>query len=137
MSVSAKSAAPLFEGSPVCGFMATFALRAESTSMFIVFLVARHTGRRNDHAIVHRCGVAVITPQPFMCAVQFKFGACVVIEVPNLPIPRIMAVFATAAQLPAMNVVAFVTGMAFDRCCVCIKGPFMAAVTHHRAMLAE
>jgi hypothetical protein len=69
--------------------------------------------------------------------VKLEAGASVVIEVPNLPIPRIVTVFAAAAQLPAMDVVTFVTGRAFDRGFILVKVPFMAAVAHYHSMLAE
>ena len=36
-----------------------------------------------------------------------------------------------------MGVVAFVAGEAFDGSCVLVQGSSVAAVTHHRAMLAE
>ena len=117
--------------------MAALALRAESAAVFIVFPVARHAGRRDDDAFVHRRGVAVIASQPFVCTVHLEFRASVMIEVPNLPIPGVMAIFATAAQFSAMDVIAFMAGNALNRRFVFVKSPFVAAMAHDHSVFAE
>jgi len=117
--------------------MTALTLRAKRASVFIVFLMARRTSRRDDDVLVHRCCVAIIAPQSFVLSVKLEFCACVVIEVPNLPISKIVAVYTTDPQSSAMDVVAFVTGKAVDGSLVFVEGPFVATVAHHRTMLAE
>jgi len=50
----AKTAASLFESSPVHSLMAALALRTESAPVLIVFPMAYRTGRRQNDLFVHR-----------------------------------------------------------------------------------
>ena len=117
--------------------MATFTLRAEPASVYVVFLVTGHAGRRESDTRVRRRGVAVMAPDSFVAAVQREAGAGVMIEVPNLPISRVVAGLAADPQLATMDVVAFMTGVAVDGCLVLVEDSFVATVTRHRTMLAE
>ena len=81
--------------------------------------------------------MAVITPQSFVCTVDLKCGAGVMIEVPNLPISRIVTVFAPLPQFPAMDIVAFVAGKAVNGSFIFIQGSLVATVAHHHSVFAE
>ena len=81
--------------------------------------------------------MAIVAPQPFMFSVKLKFGAYVVIEVPDFPIARIMTVFASVSQLQTMGIVALVTRVAVDGSFVFVEDLFVATVAGHHTMLAE
>lgn len=137
MSASAKPAAPWFEGSPVCGLMATFASGAEPVSVSIVFSMTREAGRRKDDVLVHRSGVTVMASHSFVSTIQCEAGACVVIEVPNFPIPRIVTILASRAQSSMVGILALMTRIAVNGCFVFIERAFVATVALRRTMLAE
>jgi len=69
--------------------------------------------------------------------VQFEAGAGVVIELPNLPVPAIVAVFALAAKCATMNIVALMTSIAVDGGFVLIESAFVATVALRYTMLAQ
>lgn len=86
---------------------------------------------------LHRCLVAVVAPQSFVRSIQLEFGASVVVEVPQLPIPRIVTVLTSIPELSTMGVVGLVTGVTVNRGLVLVEAPRMATVTRHHTMLAE
>lgn len=117
--------------------MAAFALRAEPTSVYIVFCVTRYAGCRKDDALTHRGGVTGIVSQLCVSTVQLEAGAGVVVEIPNLPIPAIVTVFALAAKCSTMDIVALMTRIAADGRLVLVERAFVATVALRYTMLAE
>ena len=117
--------------------MAALTLWAEPASVLVVFFMARRTGRREDDLLDHWHGVAVMTLQPFVSAVEFEVGTGIVIEVPDFPVACIVTILTTASQLPTMDVVALMTRIAVDGGFVLVQDALMATVALRYTMLAE
>jgi hypothetical protein len=62
--------------------------------MFVIFLVTTDAGGGGRHFLVHPFGMAGITIQPFVPAIQLEFGPGIVIEVPDFPVADIVAALA-------------------------------------------
>lgn len=60
--------------------------------MFVIFLVTTDASGRGRYLLVHPFGMAGITIQPFMPAIQLELGPGIVIEVPDFPIADVVAV---------------------------------------------
>jgi hypothetical protein len=60
-----------------------------------------------------------------------------VVEVPQFPIPSIVAVFAPGTQLSTVGVAAFMAGIAVCGGFVPIESPLVTTVAGHHPMLAE
>lgn len=92
--------------------MTALALCAETSLMLVIFLVTTDTGRRCFDFLIHAPGVACITIEPFMSAIEFEASARVVIEVPYLPVSDVVAVLALCTQPALMHIDALVAGVA-------------------------
>ena len=66
--------------------------------VLIVLFVAAHAGIRCLDDVAHRILVTSIAVEPRMPAVQLKSCSSVVIEVPDFPVPGIMAGFAPCPE---------------------------------------
>ena len=117
--------------------MAALTLWAEPASVLVVFFMACCTGRREDDLLDHWHGVAVMTLQPFVSAVEFEVGTGIVIEVPDFPVACIVTILTTASQLPTMGVAALMTRVAVDGGFVLVQDAFMATMALRYTMLAE
>ena len=62
--------------------------------------------------LVHALGVAGITIEPFVSAIEFEAGAHVVIEVPEFPVSYAVAVLALRAQPAPVRIVLLMAGVA-------------------------
>lgn len=60
--------------------------------MFVVFLMAGDTAVGRDDFLGHRLCMACVTPDSLMAAVELELRAGVMIEVPNLPVSRVVAI---------------------------------------------
>jgi hypothetical protein len=71
-----------------------FTLRAVATLVLVVFLVAGNACVRGHDLLGHRLCMAIVTPNSRMAAVELELCAGVMIEVPNLPVTSVVAIFA-------------------------------------------
>jgi len=71
-----------------------FTLRAVAALVFVVFLVAGDAGVRSHDLPGHRLCMAIVTRDSLMAAVELELCAGVMIEVPNLPVASVVAIFA-------------------------------------------
>ena len=83
---TAKDSGAWFNRLPERCFMTALALWAETSVMLVILFVATDTGGRCFDLLVHALGVTGITIEPFVSAIEFEAGACVVIEVPEFPV---------------------------------------------------
>ena len=104
--------------------------------MFVILLVTTDAGGGGFDLVVHALGVAGITIEPFVSAVEFKTGPCIVIKVPEFPVSYIVAVLALCTQPSSMNVLALMTAMASGGCFVLVHLPRMATFAESNPMLA-
>ena len=74
--------------------MAAVALRAITSLVLVVFLMTGDAGGRCHDLLGHRCGMAAVTGDSLMAAVELELCPSVVIEIPNLPIAGIVAFLA-------------------------------------------
>ena len=92
--------------------MTAVTLWAETSLMLVIFFVATDTGGRCFDLLVHALGVTGITIEPFVSAIEFEAGACVVIEVPEFPVSKTVAVLAFRTQPAQMLIVLLVASVA-------------------------
>lgn len=91
--------------------MTALTLMAVAAFMLVVLFMAGDAGVRGHDLLGHRLAMAIVTPDSLMAAVELEFRAGVMIEVPNLPIARIVAVFAGLTKSPSMRVIILMAGI--------------------------
>ena len=95
--------------------MTALALWAETSVMLVIFLVTTDTGGGGFDLLVHALGVARITIEPFVSAIEFETSARIVVKVPDLPVSDAVAVLALRAQPEPVHIVLLMAGEAIDR----------------------
>ena len=102
--------------------------------MLVIFLVTTDTGGGGFDLLVHARGVARITIEPFVSAIEFETSARVVIEVPDLPVSDAVAVLALRAQPEPVHIVLLVAGVAGRGRLVLIQPSRVAALARGGSM---
>lgn len=102
--------------------------------MLVIFLVTTDTGGGRFDLLVHARGVARITIEPFVSAIEFETSARVVIEVPDLPVSDAVAVLALRAQPEPVHIVLLVAGVAGRGRLVLIQPSRVAALARGGSM---
>lgn len=74
--------------------MTAFTLRTVAALVLVVFLVAGDTGVWSHDLPGHRLCMAIVTRDSLMAAIELELCAGVMIEVPNLPVSSVVAIFA-------------------------------------------
>ena len=74
--------------------MTALTLGAIAPFMLVVFLVTVDAGIGCKDFLAHRQLMAIIASNSLMAAVELETSAGVVIEIPNLPIAGVVAIFA-------------------------------------------
>lgn len=92
--------------------MALLALRSKSPLMAIIRFVATDARSRQAHASLHRLAVARVAVDLCMGAIKRKFRFPVMAEIPDLPVPRVVAGLAQNAAPALVLVIALVTRVA-------------------------
>ena len=90
--------------------MAALTLRPVAAIMNIVFPVTADTRIRRRHLLAHRRLMALVATQSFVSSRQLEARPRVMVKVPNLPIPRIMASLAQGPESPRMDVLFLMAG---------------------------
>ena len=90
--------------------MATFALRSKITRVPVVLVVTAYAGDRQCHFLVDRGVVAFNALEVLVFSFQREMRL-VVVEIPVLPIARIVASVTARAQRALVNVLFFVAGV--------------------------
>ena len=81
--------------------------------------------------------MAGITVEPFVSAVEFETSADIVVKVPDLPVPHIVAVLAFCTEFPPMHVVVLMAPVTGCGSLVAIELACMATFTGRGAMFAD
>jgi hypothetical protein len=89
--------------------MASSAIIAKLATVHIVPLMALNAGPRQLRAICHRARMATLTPQTVVAPSQAEPGLTVMIEYPEGPSVRIVAIRTIWAQSPLVTIVLAVT----------------------------
>ena len=116
--------------------MTSVTLWAEASVMLVILLVTTDAGRRGYDLLVHTFGVTGITIEPFMSAVEFEAGPCIVIKVPEFPVSYVVAVLALCTQPSSMDVLATMTAKAGGGGFVFVQLPRVATFAESNPMLA-
>ncbi len=104
--------------------------------MFVILLVTTDAGGGGFDLVVHALGVAGITIEPFVSAVEFKTGQCIVIKVPEFPVSYVVAVLALCTQPSSMDVLALMTAIAGGGCFLLIQLSCVATFAERNPVLA-
>ena len=88
--------------------MAVFAFISECAIVLVILAVATGTADSQDHFIAGRSFVTSSTADVLVLPFQLEQGL-VMIEIPALPIARVMTIPAVRPQCALMNVLFFVT----------------------------
>lgn len=104
--------------------------------MLVILLVTTDAGGGGFDLLVHGLGVAGITIEPFMSAIEFEAGLCIVIKVPEFPVSDVVAVLALCTQPSSMDVLAFMTAMAGGGSFVLVQLPRVAKFAEGNPVLA-
>lgn len=91
--------------------MAALALAAEGAVMGVVLVVAAAAGGRQYDFPADRFLVAIVTADFPVAVFQLEAGL-VVIEIPHLPVARVVAAFALRPQAAFVDILFFVAGPA-------------------------
>ena len=94
----------------ICGVkvginVTTITLRAEASTVHVITRVTAKTCRTLFNFANKGCSMAIQTTHFFVSAINLKLGASIMIEIPNFPIPRIVAILAERAKLFFMHIV--------------------------------
>lgn len=122
---------------PGRGVVTALAVGAKPVLMGVVFFVTCHAGRGSHHSLVHRGRMAVATAQPLVRAVQFESGACIVVEIPQFPITRVVTLFASTAQCSSMDVIALVASIAVERGFVPVEDASVTTAARGSSMFSQ
>lgn len=91
--------------------MAALALPSEAAVMHIVLGMAIGAGGRCRQLLaLGRRLVAVVAGDAFMATGELEVGAAIVVEIPDLPVARVMARLALRAKLEFMHILLQVAG---------------------------
>lgn len=131
-----KEPAARFNCLPVRCFMTSVTLWAKTSVMFVILLVTTDAGGGGFDLVVHALGVAGITIEPFVSAVEFKTGPCIVIKVPEFPVSYVVAVLALCTQPSSMDVLALMTAIAGGGCFLLIQLSCVATFAERNPVLA-
>lgn len=93
-SSNSKRTGPLFGRFPERCLVTAFTLRTVAALVLVVFLVAGDTGVWSHDLPGHRLCMAIVTRDSLMAAIELELCAGVMIEVPNLPVSSVVAIFA-------------------------------------------
>lgn len=117
--------------------MAAFALRPKDSLVLVVFFMTADAGSGRNDFFSCRLPVAVIAADSLMRAGELECRACIMIKVPDLPIPRVMALRTLAAEPAFVDVVLPMASVAGCRRRVLVEMAGMATFTCCGAMPTE
>lgn len=100
----------------VVAVVTTLTVWAEAAGMNVIAVMTRVAFLGKFEVLFHACGVAVMAVQFCVLANQFEFRLRVVVEDPEFPAIRVVAVCASGAQFSLVFVVGLVAGMAVRLC---------------------